>query len=178
MENRENRKIRLRVLTPVRTVYDKQVNMIIARTVAGDIGILHGHDSRTALLDDALLKIYVNDDNNGDIKDIKDIKDIRDDAADAGKKNEELLMVLGGVLTVHDNEAVILSEIAEHPDKLQEFIDKLNEERSAHKIKEQNTDVAMRRMEFAIRRALVHMDVSAYSILKGHGEQENHKSEK
>ena len=151
----QERKIRLKVLTPVRTVYDKPVNMIIARTVDGDMGILYGHDSRTALLDDAVLRIM------GDTAD---------------RRGEELLMILGGILTVHDNEAVILSEIAEHPDKLQEFIDKLDEERSAHKIKEQTADIAMRRMEFAIRRALVHMDVSAYSILKGHGEQE--KSEK
>jgi len=147
----ENRKIRLKVLTPIRVVYDKPVNMFIARTVDGNMGILYGHDSRTALLDDGVLQII--DETNG-------------------KKDEEVLMVLSGILTVHNNEAVIMSEIAEHPDKLQEFIAKLDEERTAHKIIEQSTDLTMRRMEFAIRRALVHMDVSAYSILNGHGEQE------
>lgn len=154
MQGTEKKKIRLKVLTPTRVVYDKPVNMIIARTVDGDIGILYGHDPRTALLDYGILQIFNDKDDNTD------------------RREEEILMVLGGILTVKNNEAVILSDIAEHPDKLQEFINKLQEERSAHKIEEQTTDLAMRRMEFAIRHALVHMDVSAYSILQGRGEQE------
>jgi len=155
----EKRKIRLKVLTPGGVICDKPVNMIIARTVDGDIGILYGHDTRTALLDYGILQIFDDDNDNSD-------------NSGQNPKSEEILMVLGGILTVQDNEAVIISDIAEHPDKLQEFINNLQAERSAHKIEEQTTDLAMRRMEFAIRRALVHMDVSAYSILQGHGEQE------
>ena len=55
-----------------------------------------------------------------------------------------------------------------------EFINKLEEERAVNKVMEQTLDLNMRRMELLIRHALVNMDVSAYSILKGNGE----KSEK
>ena len=139
-----NKTLRLRVITPMRVVYDKQVSMFIARTTNGDMGVLYGHESHSALLADWPLRI------------------IEDEQA----KSEELLIVLGGILTVRGNDAVIISEMAEYPDKLQELIEKMKTEIAENKIKEQATDLHTQRMEFAIRQALVKIDVSAYSIIK------------
>ena len=113
-ETAENGKtIRLRVLTPMRVAYDKQVSMFVARTVDGDMGVLFGHEPRSAVLADWALRIF----------------------PDAQNRGEELLMVLGGILTVKDNTAVIVSDMAEYPDKMRELIEKMKAEREESKLK-------------------------------------------
>jgi F-type H+-transporting ATPase subunit epsilon len=142
IENAEERKVRLKVLTPLRVVYDKLVEMVIAKTSEGDMGILHGHDARSALLDDGILRIL-----------------------EGGRQNEEMLMVLGGIMTVENNEVAIVSELAEQPDKIQELLAKLEEERAASEIVEQSTDLYTKRMELAIRNALIQKDVNVSPMM-------------
>ena len=134
-ENTNARTLRLRILTPMRVVFDKQVNMFIARTVDGDMGILHGHESRSAVLTDWAVRIF----------------------ADGQEKNrgEELIMVMGGMLTVRDNDAVIISDMAEYPNKMRELINKMNAERAESKIEEQTSELTSQRMELALRRVLM-----------------------
>lgn len=117
-------------------VYDKPVKMVIAYTMEGEMGFLRDHATCSALLDDGALRIF---EENG--------------------RNEDVLVVLGGILTVRDNEVTVLSEIAERPDKIQELLANLEAQRAASEIEEQNTELYTKRMEMAIRRALVHMDV-------------------
>ena len=144
VEEREaERKFRLRVITPLNVAYDKLIEMVITRTSEGDMGVMYNHDMRSALLGDGVLRIF-----------------------EDGRRDEELLMVLGGVLTVNNNDVTVLSEIAEHPEKIQEYLIKQAEERKASEIVDQLTDLHTKRMETAIRQALVHMDVSTYPIIK------------
>ena len=147
----EGRNLRLRVLTPLKVICDKQVSMIVVRTINGDMGVLYGHDTRSALLSNGILRVFINN----------------------KERKDESLIVLGGMITINDNEAVVMSEIAEHPDNLQAFIDKLDADRAANRLAAQSTDLHTRRMETAIRQALVQMDVSAYTILKNHGEYQS-----
>ena len=149
-ENTESRNLRLRVITPLKTICDIPVSMVIAKTVDGDMGVLYGHESKSALLSDGMLRIFINN----------------------KERKEESLMVLGGMITVSKNEVSVMSEIAERPDKLQEFIDKLDTDRATNKVIEQNTDLHTKRIEMAIRKALVRMDVSSYTVLKQHGEEQ------
>ena len=142
----ESNKIHLKVMTPLRVVYDKPVDMAIVRTSDGDMGILYGHMSCLAMLANGPLRIFT--DNQG---------------------KEEILMVLGGVLTVRDNDAIIVSDMAESPERLQQIMAEMEKERAANAIEEQSAELHTRRMELALRQALVHMDVSAYAILNGHG---------
>lgn len=137
-----SRKVRLKVLTPLRVVHDKPVEMIIARTSEGDIGILYGHDNRSALLGDGVLCIY-----------------------EQGRKKEEVLMILGGIMSVENNEVVILSEVAEHPDKIQEFLEKQAAEKVASEVEDEDADLYTKRMEVAIRNALVRLN-GAYPMLE------------
>ena len=147
-ENIENNKtIRLTVITPMRVAYDKQVSMFVARTVDGDMGVLYGHEPRSAVLTDWAVRIF----------------------SSADDRDGETLMVLGGILTVRDNTATIVSDIAEYPDKMRELIDKNRAEREESRIKDQNTDIATQRMELAIRHALVQGEGSAYPIIKKNG---------
>jgi F-type H+-transporting ATPase subunit epsilon len=119
----------------MRVVYDNQVNMFIARTVEGDVGILYGHESHSAILTDWAVRIF----------------------ADAHERNrgEELLMVLGGMLTVRGNEATIISDMAEYPDKMRALIEKMKAERAESKVVEQSSELTSQRMELALRRALI-----------------------
>ncbi|MCL2096424.1 MAG: F0F1 ATP synthase subunit epsilon [Oscillospiraceae bacterium] len=130
-----SRTIRLRVLTPMREVYNKQVHMFIARTVDGDIGVLYGHEPRAAVLTDWAVRIF----------------------PEGHEKNqgEELLMILGGMLTVRDNDAVIVSDVAEYPDKMRELLSKMQAERAESKIIEQSSELTTQRIELALRRALI-----------------------
>ena len=145
----ESKQIRLKVLTPLQTIYDKKVDLLIARTVDGDIGIMHGHDPCMAALVDGVLRVYTN----------------------FAEKHEDVYLVLGGVLSVSGGEAVITSYMAAPPNQLQAIIQQIEEERAANVALELEEDLSVQRAETAVRRALVTMDVSAYSILKSHGQQ-------
>jgi hypothetical protein len=61
--------------------------------------------------------------------------------------------------------------MAAPPNQLQSIMDKIDAERAANIVVEQDEDLNVQRAETAMRRALVTMDVSAYSILKSHGQQ-------
>ena len=147
MENIEKsekgKKFRLKVVTPMRVVYDNSVEMFIARTTAGDMGVLYGHEPCSALLSDWSVRIVTDSQNH----------------------SEELLMVLGGMLTIKNNEAVIVSDIAESPDKMRKHLEQLEAEKQENKLRYQNTDLAMQRMEIAIRQVLVNKEGSAYPVI-------------
>jgi len=139
----EGKKVRLRVLTPMHTAYDGDVDMVIVRTTEGEMGILRGHDNRAALLGDGVIRIF------------EDAKQGREDA--------KLLMVLGGVFMVGDDgggatEVTVTSEIAEQPDKMQERLRQLEAERRESEILDQDAELFTKRMEMALRRALVNLE--------------------
>ena len=136
-----DKKLHLQVLTPMRVVYDQPVDMFIARTTDGDLGILSGHERCSALLSDGILRI---------------IPDRRE------QERQDTLMVFGGVLTVQDNDAVVITDLAEHPDKLQGYLDQMTWEREANIRKEQLADLQTNRLERAIRQALVHVDINPF----------------
>ena len=147
---KERNQVKVKVVTPLKTVYDKPADLVIARTFDGDIGVMHGHDPCMALLTDGVLRIYSN----------------------YAERQEDVYLVLGGVLSVNNNEAVITSYMAAPPQQLQSLIEQIEAERAANVAAEQAEDLNVQRAETAMRHALVSMDVSAYSILKSHGQQE------
>jgi F-type H+-transporting ATPase subunit epsilon len=144
----EERKFRLRVLTPLSVAYDKHIEMVIAKTSEGDWGVMYNHDMRSALLGDGVLRIF-------------------EDA----KRDEELLVVLGGVFTVNNNDVDVISEIAGHPDEIQQELDKLESAIAEREMADQATELYMKRMELAMMRALVHTDGGAYPVMDKSGKQ-------
>lgn len=142
-----DKRLRLTVLTPNRTVFDQNVDFVILRTAQGDMGILPGHEACSVLLGYGLLRAF------------------------EGKKQTDVLAVLEGFATVEDNRVVVLSTVAERPDKLEATMTKMEKERAENKLHEQAADLEVHRAEMALRRSLVHMDISSYSITKGHDEK-------
>ena len=137
----EDRKFRLRVITPLSVVYDKAVEMVVSKTVEGEWGVMYNHDVRSALLGDGVLRIF-----------------------EGGKRDEEVLVVLGGVFTVDRNDVSVLSEIAGSPEEVQDFLAKMRENIAAREAVEQKEELYTRRMEIAIRQALVRTAGEAYPV--------------
>ena len=146
MENESsgNRKIRLRVMTPMSIVYDKYIDMVITRTAAGDMGILYGHEDSVAVLGEGLLRII----------------------SDSEEQQSEMLTVLGGILTVKDNDVSVMTETAAHPDNLQKVLAKLAEERAERVKQAREEDLKSQLMEESIKRALSHGGSRTHSMLK------------
>ena len=142
----QDKKIRLKIITPNKIGFDKIVDFVIIRTSKGDMGILPGHEKYAALLGNGVVRAFVN------------------------KEQTDVLTVLGGFVTVADDEVIMLSSMAESPDKIEELMASIEREREQNKDNEKAADLEIHRVEEALRRTLVHMDISADSITKGHEE--------
>ncbi|MDA8353768.1 MAG: F0F1 ATP synthase subunit epsilon [Firmicutes bacterium] len=128
--------MQLDIVTPERKVYSEQVDMVIARAVEGDIGILPNHSPYVSPL--AITAVRV-------------------------KKDEEefLVAVSGGFIEVRGGTVTVLAETAELPDEIDvdraEAAKKRAEERLADKQKE---GIDFRRAEIALMKAKNRLRVS------------------
>lgn len=126
-------KIRLRIVTPVRELYNKDAEMVIMRSSIGDVGILHGHQPLTTTLDYGFLRII-----NGD----EEIK----------------ATVFGGFASVDSRGLTILSDAAEWPDEIDEERAIAAKERAEKRIKSNDANIDIARAELALRRALLRLE--------------------
>ena len=133
-------KIRLRIVSPSRKLFDEDVDMLIVRTTEGDMGILPGHQTLTAILSYGRLKIV---------------------------RGEETLVaaVLGGFVEVQPDSVTLLSDAAEWPDEIDVNRAEAAKERAERRLRQQSIDVDVQRASLALRRALVRMEVSSYPLI-------------
>ncbi len=136
-------KLHLQVITPLRRVYDDDVDMLIMRGTEGDMGIMAGHESRTAILDIGVLRIF------------------------REGEEEQRLSVLGGFTEIKDNKVTVLSDAAEWPDEIDRVRAEAAKERAEAHLRQKSTETDVRRAENAYRRSLVRIEVSSYGVLKG-----------
>ncbi len=124
--------LNLRVVSPTRLVYEGDVNMVIVRTVEGDIGVLPGHENLTTVLSMGLLRIVTGD-------------------------SEEVISVLGGFCEVSKEGVTILSDAAELPSEIDvERAQKAKQRAEERLSKGDISDV--QRAELSLRRALVRLE--------------------
>jgi F-type H+-transporting ATPase subunit epsilon len=140
------KKLKLRVLAPYRVIYDNNVDYVILRSVEGDAGIQPGHEPYAAILSEGILVYHRN-------------------------TQVHTFVVLGGWVNVANDEITVLSEIADQPDRIKQTINELAMQLARFKEEEERSNTDMQQMELGLRRALVHVDVSAYSIIKGREEK-------
>ncbi|WRS26581.1 ATP synthase F1 subunit epsilon [Oscillospiraceae bacterium MB08-C2-2] len=138
------RQILLKVLTPNRTVTEQAVDYVILRTTGGDMGVLPGHAPCLVQLDYGILRAF------------------------SDKKQVLTLAVLEGFATVSGTELVVLSSVADDPEHIEAAIQSIAQEREENLRHEQTANLEMHRLETALRHSLVSMDISSYSIIKGH----------
>jgi len=143
-----DKQLQLKVLTPDRTLLDDAVDMVILRTVNGDKGILAGHERCSVMLDHGLLRMR------------------------RGAVWDEPYLVDGGYATVENNTVVVMSVLAERVDRLDELMREMEQQRLRRKSDAEKWEQEIKRTETAIRRVLVERESSAYTVLKGKGEED------
>ena len=137
------KRLHLKIITPLRLLYDKDVDMVILRGENGDMGILPGHESRAAVLGYGPLRIF----NNG------------------AEENE--LAILGGFTEILNDTVTVLTEAAEWPDEIDRARAEAAKTRAEQRIHQKNLDTDMQRAELSLRRALVRIEVSSYPLIRG-----------
>jgi F-type H+-transporting ATPase subunit epsilon len=135
-----NRKFRLKIVTPTRTLFDEDIDMVVMRAVTGDIGIMRGHTEYATTLVPGKFTIYDND-------------------------QEQVLAVQSGYCEITPKEVIVLSDAAEWPDEIDIRRAELAKERAERRMQEQDSEVQIQRTAIALRRALVRIEVSSYPII-------------
>jgi F-type H+-transporting ATPase subunit epsilon len=141
-----DKKVHIKVITPGKVALEADTDFVLMRTAQGDMGVLPGHQPYSVILDYGVLRTF------------------------SQKQPEYILAVMGGFATIQDDAVVVLTPLAEPPERLDEALAEIATARAENKLKEQSANAEMHRAETALRQMLVNMDVSAYSILKGKDE--------
>jgi F-type H+-transporting ATPase subunit epsilon len=128
-------KIRLDIVTPEKVTYSASVNMVIARTLSGDIGILPGHASLIGALAVWPLRILTDD-------------------------GEDQIAVAGGFIEVQPDKVTVLANCAELAEEIDVERAETAKERAERRLKESKEDHEMRLAEAALHRALVRLQVA------------------
>lgn len=90
----ENGLLHVELVAPDRTVWSGEADMVIARTIEGDVGVLRGHAPLLSLLTDAVVEISIPDD------------------------GVMVAVVDGGFISVANDRVSILSDHAQLPDEI------------------------------------------------------------
>ncbi|MDL2248254.1 ATP synthase F1 subunit epsilon [Tyzzerella sp. OttesenSCG-928-J15] len=129
-------KIRLRIITPARQLFDKDVDMVSFKSTEGEIGILPGHSPLTCVLSYSVMRI---------------------------KEGSDTLYasVMSGFAEITGETVTILSDAAEWPDEIDIDRAQAAKERAA-RIIEKGDSIDVERAKLALRRAAVRIEVSGY----------------
>lgn len=128
-------KLSLKIVTPSRTMYDGEADMVIMRTKSGDVGIMHGHQPMVTVLDYGVLKIQ----NNGE--------------------EDKRAAVFGGFAEINSEGMSILTDTAEWADEIDVERAKRAKERAENRLQNGNPDLDIMRAELALKRALTRIDL-------------------
>ena len=130
------KKFRLRIYTPDEVKVDEYVGMVIMRCTTGAMGIMAGHESRSAVLDYGVVRIIKN-------------------------KIEYGIAVFGGIAEMRDNVLTILTSEAKTADDF--TVDETEAAlRAAKDSRDHRTDLEIAQDQITIRRSLVQLEVSSY----------------
>ncbi|RQD76758.1 MAG: F0F1 ATP synthase subunit epsilon [Candidatus Syntrophonatronum acetioxidans] len=122
------------VVTPERVVYREEVNMIIARAVDGDIGILANHSPLITALKIGLLRLK------------------------KGDRFSHIAISGGGFMEVTSEKVTILADAAEKPGEIDIERAKAAKERAERRLAAQREDIDYYRAEMALRRATTRLE--------------------
>jgi len=133
------KKIRLHIITPEQSKIDEDVDMVIMRCTTGDMGIMPGHETRSAVLDYGVMRI-LNDD------------------------NERWIAVYGGLAVIKDNVLTVLTHDAEWPEEIDRAHAHVTREHAERRLQEKTDDLEIQSDQVLLRRALVQIEVSSYTF--------------
>jgi F-type H+-transporting ATPase subunit epsilon len=128
--------LRLEIVTPERKVYEEDVNMVVVKGVAGELGILPNHIPLVTPLKIAPVK------------------------AKRDGKPDDYIAVHGGFMEVRKDKVVILAEAAELGQDID--LDRAREakERAERRLTDKSTELDHKRAEAALQRAMSRISVA------------------
>ncbi|MCD9022252.1 F0F1 ATP synthase subunit epsilon [Cohnella silvisoli] len=124
---------RLEIVTPERKVYEKDVNMVVVKGVAGELGILPHHIPLVTPLKVAPVKAKIDN-------------------------KEEFIAVHGGFMEVRKDKVVILAEAAELGADIDVSRARLAKERAERRLAQKQADINHQRAEMALQRAISRLE--------------------
>jgi F-type H+-transporting ATPase subunit epsilon len=127
----------LEIVTPERKVFSKNVDMVIARGVVGDVGILPHHIPYVTNLKIAPLRAKIGND-------------------------EEWIAVNGGLMQVSGDKVVILAESAELADDINVDRAESSKGRAETRLTVKQQEIDMKRAEISLQKALNRIEVSTH----------------
>jgi len=133
------KKVRLRIVTPAAVKVDEDIDMAIMRCTTGDMGVLPGHEARSAALNYGILRII-----NGDA--------------------ERRIAVYGGIAAIQGDVLTILTNDAEWPEDIDRARAEADRQEAEWRLHERADDVEMGRDQVLLRRALVQIEVSSHTL--------------
>ena len=133
------KKVRLRIVTPAAVKVDEDIDMAIMRCTTGDMGVLPGHEARSAALNYGILRII-----NGDA--------------------ERRIAVYGGIAAIQGDVLTILTNDAEWPEDIDRARAEADRQEAEWRLRERADDVEMGRDQVLLRRALVQIEVSSHTL--------------
>jgi len=125
----------LEIVTPDRKFFEEEVEMVIARGVEGDLGILKNHTPVVTPLDIGRIKIKQND-------------KVREAA------------IAGGYIEVNKDKTTIITDTAEWPEEIDLERAKQAKERAEKRLNS-DSEVDLVRVQIALRKALNRIDVGS-----------------
>jgi len=130
--------LRLEIVTPVRTVYSQDANLVIARTVEGEIGVMAGHIPLVTVLVPGVMRV-------------------RD-----ASEGEQRIAISGGFLEVSpDSKVTVLAQTAETAEEIDIERARQAKARAMERIsggRQPEVDVA--RAEMALKRATARLQAA------------------
>ncbi|MGI6238969.1 MAG: ATP synthase F1 subunit epsilon [Christensenellales bacterium] len=130
-------KLHLRIVTPHAVKVDQPADMVVFRTVTGDMGVLPGHEPTSAVLGDGILRIK----ENGDV---------------------QRVAVFGGIAAIENNKVNILTESAEWPWDIDRVRAEQDRQKAEQLLQERADDLNIRSYQVLLRRALVRIEVAVH----------------
>ncbi|MBM7615131.1 F0F1 ATP synthase subunit epsilon [Alkaliphilus hydrothermalis] len=128
-------KFHLQIITPTRTFLDEEIEMVVLRTVEGDMGIMKNHIPMVTPLSIGKLKIN---------------KD--------GSTREAA--IAGGFVHVDREKTVIITDSAEWPDEIDVNRAKEAKERAEERLNKGTQDIDTLRAEIALKKAMNRLNLA------------------
>lgn len=125
-------KLHLKITTHERVVFDSDVDEIYAKGVQGEFGILPNHVPFMSALDIGVAKIIVD-----------------------GKPH--LFTIMGGIFQLKDNEALILTQLAERAEEIDVERAKEARKRAEERLEEVEGEIDLQRAEIALAKAMARL---------------------
>lgn len=132
----ENRIFDVEIITPDRVFYTGQATMIEFNTAAGEIGVYKNHIPLTTVLAPGIVKIH-------------------------GEDEEDVIAAVhSGFAEILPDKVTLLAEIAEWPNEIDKSRAEAAKARAEERLANKTEAIDVKRAEFALRKALVRLDIA------------------